>query len=320
MFTFGETYTEVAVLLQRDQDPTFTAKCKYWVNLGATIAYNAYDYWQDLQMVMNPFSSVQGQETYYMPSDFDKPTRLYDFTNNRKLTIQTRQEYVDANISNISGAVQGTPQYGMIYGVSAVNVVATAPFTVKAKSSSASDTNTPTVRIEGWLDSAQTILGYTNIVISSGSPTTYVDDANAVSFYGITRVTKSADTIGFISLATSAGTVIANIPPVDRESRYPVLYLGLIPQAAYNYGGLYKRKIKKMVNDNDYPFTDIQDFLILYATSWAYNEEKETVERAAATKTEAMNLLENQIRNEMNKLGDDFQHKMVPQTSQTHRF
>ena len=77
--------------------------------MGATVAFNEYDYWQELQTPMTPFSSVIGQETYYMPSNFDKPTRLYDFTNNRKLTMQTREEYVDANISNISGKVTGTP-------------------------------------------------------------------------------------------------------------------------------------------------------------------------------------------------------------------
>lgn len=320
MYNFGETYTEVAVLLQRDQDPTFVAKCKYWINLGATIAYNAYDYWEELQAVMTPFSSVQGQETYYMPSDFDKPTRIYDFTNNRKLTIQTRQEYVDANISNISGAVQGTPQYAMIYGVSAVNFVDTNSFSVQVKSSNIQDSNSITVRVEGWLDSFKTILGYENIVINSASPTTYVQ--GSVVFYGLTRCTKSADTIGFVTVADQAGTpnILAGIPPVDRESRYPVLYLGLIPQGAYNYGGLYKRKIKRMVNDYDYPFTDIQDFLILYGTGWAYNEEKETTERAQQIWTKANDLLMAQIRNQQNKLGDDHTLKFTPQNAQAHRF
>ncbi len=269
---------------------------------------------------MTPFNSVQGQETYYMPSDFDKPTRLYDFTNNRKLTIQTRQEYLDANISNVSGLVQGTPQYGMVYGVSAVNYIETSSFSVQVKSSSNQDINNVVVRIEGWLDSAKTLLGYENITISSGSPTSYV--LGSIVFYGLTRITKSADTTGFVTIADQAGTpnLLAKIAPVDSESRYPVLYLGLIPNGAYQYTGLYKRKIKKMVNDNDYPFTDIQDFLILYATSWAYNEEKETVERAAATMAKAMELLNTQIRNEMNKLGDSFQHKFEPITSQSHRF
>lgn len=322
MYTFQELYTGVAVLVQRDQDQTFISKCQRWVNMGAVIAFNMYDFWQELQTPMTPFTSVQGQETYFMPSNFDKPTRFYDFTNNLKLTMQTREEYVDANVASISGAVQGTPQYAQVYGVSAVNYVETSSFMVQAKSSSAQDTAGFTVRVEGWLDPAKTILGYTNIVISSSSPTSYVIDPNAVTFYGVTRITKSGDTIGFITLADQAGTpnVLGTIAPVDRESRYPVLYLGLIPQAAYSYGGLYKRRIKKMADPNDYPFAEISDFLHLYALGWAYMEEKETVPRAQLTWEKATTLIEQQIRNEQDKLGPDFQHKFVPLTSQTHRY
>lgn len=320
MYTFGETVTGVAILVQRDQDTTFTTKVQRWVNMGAVVAYNLYDYWEELQSEMTPFISVANKPIYYMPSDFDKPTRIYDFTNNRKLTIQTRQEYIDANISNISGGVTGTPQYASIYGVSAVNFVNTSSFSVQAKSSSNDDMNNCVIRIEGWLDTAKTILGYTNITISSGSPTTYITDSTV--FYGITRITKSADTTGFITVADRSGSpnILATIAPVDRESRYPSLYLGLIPSGSFVYGGLYKRKIKKMVDNNDYPFADISDFLHLYALGWAYSEEKETVERAEQTWGKATDLLNTQIRNQMNKLGDDQQHKIVPQTSQSHRF
>lgn len=322
MYTFQDIYTGVAILVQRDQDTTFLAKCQRWVNMGAIIAANMYDYWEELQQPMYPFNSVAGQEKYYMPSDFDKPTRLYDFTNNRKLTVQTREEYVDANIASVSAKTQGTPQYASIYGVSAVNFVETTSFKVQAKSSSVLDTTTPVVRVEGWLDSAQTILGYTNITISSSSPTTYVIDPGSTTFYGITRITKSADTMGFITLADQAGTpnVLGNISPVDRESRYPVLYLGLIPSGVFSYGGNYKRKIKKMTDNNDYPFADIGDFLHLYALGWAYMQEKETVPRAQITWDKSKELIGEQIRNEMDKLGPDHQHKFVPQTSQVHRF
>ena len=291
--------------------------------MGATVAFNEYDYWQELQTPLTPFSSVIGQETYYMPSNFDKPTRLYDFTNNRKLTMQTREEYVDANISNISGKVTGTPQYAMLYGVNAVNYVETAGFMVQAKSSNSLDTEAFIVRVEGWLDAAKTILGYTDITISSSSPTTYVIDPTATTFYGITRITKSGDTIGYITLADQASptpNVLGTIAPVDRESRYPVLYLGLIPDGVFSYGGYYKRRIKKMTNDYDYPFAEIGDFLHLYGLGWAYMEEKETVDRATIVWTKANELLSQQIKNEMTKLGPDFQNKFVPQTSQTHRF
>jgi hypothetical protein len=322
VYTFNDLTTGIATLVQRDQDSTFITKCQRWVNMGAVIAYNMYDYWQELQTPMTPFSSVAGQEKYYMPSNFDKPTRFYDFTNNRKMTIQTREEYVDANIASISGAVTGTPQYVSIYGVNAVNYVETSSFSVQAKSSSSQDISGFIVRVEGWLDSAKTILGYTNIAISSSAPTSYVVDPNGVVFYGITRITKSGDTIGFITLADQAGTpnVLGTIAPVDRESRYPVLYLGLIPSGVFSYGGLYKRRIKKMTDPNDYPFAEIGDFLHLYGLGWAYMEEKETIPRAQLTWDKAKELIHEQIRNEMNKLGDDQQHKMVPSTSQAHRF
>lgn len=281
-----------------------------------------YDYWQELQTPMQPFLSTANQQAYYMPSNFDKPTRIYDFTNNRKLTIQTREEYVDANISSVSSGVPGTPQYASIYGVSAVNYIETTSFKVQAKSSSALDSTNPTVRVEGWLDPAQTIEGYTNIVINSSSPTSYVTDPSNTTFYGVTRITKSADTIGYITLADQAGTpnVLGTISPVDRESRYPVLYLGLIPSAVFSYGGFYKRRIKKMTDTNDYPFAEIGDFLHLYALGWAYMEEKETLPRAQTTWDKAKELIGQQIENQNNKLGPDFQKKFVPQNSQAHRF
>lgn len=191
--------------------------------MGATIAFNEYDYWQELQTPMTTFNSVIGQEKYYMPSNFDKPTRLYDLTNNRKLTMQTREEYVDANISSVSGKVTGTPQYAMLYGVSAVNYVETSGFMVQANSSNILDTGGFTVRVEGWLDSKKTILGYTNISINPSMPTSYVIDPSNTTFYGITRITKSGDTLGYITLADQSGTpnILGTIAPVDRESRYP---------------------------------------------------------------------------------------------------
>ena len=75
-----------------------------------------------------------------------------------------------------------------------------------------------------------------------------------------------------------------------------------------------------MTNDYDYPFAEIGDFLHLYGLGWAYMEEKETVDRATIVWTKANELLSQQIKNEMTKLGPDFQNKFVPQTSQTHRF
>lgn len=281
-------------------------------------AANKYDFWSELQSTYS-FQTANAQQTYYMPSDFDKPTRIYDLTNNLKPTMITRENYFDANIATISNAQVGTPQYAMLYGINAINTVPSGAFTVQIKSSSSSDTSNPIGFIEGWLDAAKTIMGSTSITISSSSPTTYVPDPNAVSFYGITRFTKSANTTGFISLANNLGTLMATIAPVDRESRYPVLYLGLIPAGTYNYQTLYKRKVKRLVNDNDYPFADMDDFIITYATAYAYSQEKETAERAAQMLQQADKLLDLAIVNEMSKLGTSYQQKFQNLTQQSHR-
>ena len=286
--------------------------------MGQMYAANKYDFWSELQSTYN-FVSVANQETYYMPSDFDKPTRIFDLTNNVKPTMITREQYFDANISTISNAQTGVPNYAMLYGINAINVIPTTGFTVQVKSSSIADSNNPVCFVEGWLDSAQTILGSTSITINSASPTSYVADPNAVTFYGITTFTKSAATTGFVSLADNSGTLMATIAPVDRGSRYPVLYLGLIPVGAYNYRTMYKRKVKRMVNDNDYPFGDFDDYLATYAASFAYSQEKETADRAAQMMGTANKLLDEAIRNEMDKYGTAYQQKIQNLTAQSHR-
>lgn len=319
MKTFGEITTIVAGNVQRTTDAEYITKIQYWINLAQIKAVNLYDFWQALQTSLT-MSSVNAQEQYYLPSDFDKPYRIYDLTNDKKLSVTTREEYFDANISNIANSVKGTPQWAMFYGINAIAKVTTGSFTIQVKSSSANDTAGGVVRIEGWIDAAKTLLGYTNITISTSTPTTYISDPSAIGFYGITRVTKSINTTGFITIADNSGNILATIAPVDRESRYPVMFLGLIPSGVFNYQMLYKKRVKKMVDNNDYPFTEgIEDYIIMESTGYAYNEEKETADRAAMVFSKAKELLDIQINNEQNKLGVSFQHKVVPQTLMAHR-
>ncbi len=338
MFNFGELQDKVAKLAQRSDDPDYKAKIGDWINLGQEYVINSYDFWAALQSSKR-FSSVADHEKYYLPSDFDKPYRLFDRTNHRKLVWTTREEYYSANIATVANAVTGEPNWAMLYGVGAVCADPTDGFTVSVKSSSLSDNGGIVCRIEGWINSAKTVLGHENITISTSDPTSSV--SGSVTFYDITKFTKSADTVGYVSLIDntiadagflgdgflvdgflqdSGGTsLLANIGPYERESRYPVLYLGLIPNDAFNYEILYKRKVHRMVDDNDYPFMDCCDFLILYALGFAYNQEKESETRAATMWQKADANLTLLMRNEMDKLGPDHQHKWSPITLQGHR-
>lgn len=319
MYSCGSILDAVARMAQRVGDADYRTRILDWVNLGHDYLANSYDYWAELQTTQS-ISVVADQEVVYLPSNFDKPFRLFDFTNNAPMLWITREEYVESNISTVSGASSGQPRYAMLYGVSAVARAISSGITLQAKSSSSADNTGVVVRVEGWLDSAKTILGYEDITISTSSPTTYATASSPSTFYGVTRVVKSADTTGYVTLADNSSNVLATISPDDAESRYPQLYLGPASDGSVTYSLLFKRKIKKMVNDNDYPFMDCADFLMMYATSYAYSQEKESEGRAKQMMDKAMENMQILLRNEQAKMGPNFQHKFVPLTLYGHRF
>lgn len=318
MYNFGELCDNVAVLSQHTGDDDYRNKIKIWLNLGQSFAFYAYDFWSELQAI-HQFQSANTFEKVFLPSNFDKPTRLWDMTHNTKITWITREEYVDANTASVATQVTGQPSQASLYGISAVAYEATGPFMVQVKSSSASDNGTIVCRIEGWLDSAKTILGHEDIDISTSSPTTYVPGVG--TYYGITRFVKSADTLGYVTLATTdtIPNILASISPYDRQSRYPVLYLGLIPNGTFNYQIALKKRMHKMVNDNDYPFAELDEFLNCYATGFAFTQEKESESRAKQMFDKADGFLNTAIRNENNKMGTGFQFKMIPTMAQAMR-
>ncbi len=319
MYNKGELNAKVAIILQRSGDAAYATKIDDWLNFAQEYAYKAYDYYQELEDIFT-FNTVNGTEAYYLPSSFDKPLRIYNMTSPNKLTIWTEESYEDSSLSSIANSNTGTPSKARLFGVSPINALISASgITCKAKSSSLSDTAGFIVRVEGYVDAAMTVLDYENIVISTGTPTTFATAASPKTFYKITRVTKSADTVGFITLANSAGTTLAILGATDRQSRYPVLKLGLIPDAAYSMRILFKRRINKMVSDNDYPFIDADEFYVDYATGFGLSEGKETLDRAAQLWSRADKVLMDVIRNQQTRLGEDFQHKMVSKSAMAHR-
>ena len=124
--TFLELKQETTILTQHTgvdsndnitYDANFMAKAGTWIQLSHKLLAEIYDYWVELQGKYN-FTSEDGTEAYSMPADFDKPFRIYDLTNKKKLTIETQEKYYDANISAIADATKGIPDKARFYGVS----------------------------------------------------------------------------------------------------------------------------------------------------------------------------------------------------------
>jgi hypothetical protein len=319
MYNFKEHQVNVATLLQRSDDPAYLPKIKQWLNFAQEYAFRTYDYFQELEETWE-FYTAASIESCFLPSSFDKPLRFFDFTNNRSLRIVTEEAYEEVNISNISSAKTGIPDQIRLFGISPINyIIPITGITVKAKSSSALDTSGIVVHVEGYIDSALTVIDSEDITISTASPTTFVAASSPKTFYKFTKIVKSVDTYGYVTIANSASATIAIIASNERASRYPVVNFGIIPNGVFKIRCLGKKRVAKLVNDNDYSFIDADEFFTTYAYAYGLSEEKEMLERAAMMFAKAKDVLSEVIRNEQTRLGENYQHKMVSKSSQVHR-
>lgn len=316
MLNFSEIKTKIGRLAQRANDTNYATLIGDWVQLSHRTLADIHDYWTELQETYS-FNTADGTETYQLPNNFDKPFRLYDLTNKIVVTPKTEEEYSDNNLSNIASATEGNSDQYRIYGVSGVSTpISTSGDTVKAKSSASTESAATVVRVEGYLDSANLIMGYENITIPAASASTYV--AGTTTFYRITHISKSANTTGYITIANSAGTVLEYLAPNERVAKHKIMKLGLIPDGTHSMRLLYKKRAPEMVNDYDYPFTECDNFLIMDGLGYAFSQDKETQRADYAWKKaeEALRIL---LMSQSNKLGPDYIHRIISKWMELHR-
>lgn len=313
-YNFKELKDNVGVLVQRSGDTDYLTQIGVWLNLAQIYLADIYDYWHELKGVHN-FTTVDGTATYFMPKDFEKPFRAYDITNDVKLTIKVEEEYFDSNIGNVADATEGDARH--IYFTEVVGVkrqVAAAGSTVQAKSSSSSDT-AEVVRVEGYVDSDNTIVDQEEITVTG---TTNV--AGTKTFYKILQVSKDSDSAGYITLSDSSNNTLAVLDRQDRILRHKVARLGLIPDdSTTSMRILYKKKVRKMVDDYDYPFVECDGFLIYHVAALALQQEKEQDFRAQRFMGMAKEELANILTREQSKLGPDHTSRMGLAYIQSHR-
>jgi len=315
MFQFKELKDKAANMLQRTgADSTYKDELGDWINLLLEGLYKRYDFFDELKNDFT-FTTVDGTAKYFLPFDFGKAYRVYDITNNKKLKPTVEPDYFDANIANIADSVEADAETYYFKEVVGVKVqVSTSGDTVQAKSSSASDTSV-VVRVEGYLDSGLTILGFENITVTG---TTAV--AGTTTFYKITHYSKASDSIGYITLEDSSANGLGILQDIDRVARYKAINLRLIPDdSATSIQVLYKKKFRRLVDNNDYPFVEADDYLIFGAAALATNRDKESIERVAFLDKEKEKALSLLLLDQTTKLGTDYQHKMEATFIQAHR-
>lgn len=320
MQTLGELKNIAAGLVQRSSSDTYKDEnIEDYINLSLQLLYNKYDFFDELKGQFD-FTSVSSTALYFMPSDFQKANRLYDITNNKLIQILPEETYFDGNIANIADAIEGDVNVAYPKEVVGVKVqVSTSGDTVKIKSSSTSDVNTSSstqrVRVEGYLDSDLTIVGYENISLNG---TTEVD--GIITFFKITHFSKSLNTVGFVSLLNSSSTTLGVLGQNERVAFYKAFRLGLIPDDSSTiFRVLYKKKFNKLVEDEDYPFVEADDYLIFHAVSLAMQQDKESAQGTQLMQQKANEALVGILLNQKTKLGTSYTSSITSGILQAHR-
>lgn len=312
MQNFKELKNDSLELVQRGGDTDYGNFLGSQINVLLKTMYNQYDFWAECQDIHN-FTTADGDSQYAMPLRFNKPYRIYDLTNNKKLKVITEEVYFDANIANIADSVKAkVPNTARMYGVDGVQVqVSTSGETVQVTHSVSANIIT---RVEGFINSSLTIIGYENITATGTFAV-----SGTTTFYKILHFSKASDTTGFVTLENSSGTDLTILGPTDRVARHKLMNLGLIPNQANSMRTLFKKNSPKLINDNDYPFVECDDYLIYGVAAMAMQEEKETLPRAQLFQSISDRSLNGILTDQYNKLGTGYQNMILNQVHQAHR-
>ena len=208
------------------------------------------------------FSTIAGTQDYILPDDFGKEIYVLDSTNGSELSKVDLQDLVREYPSGISST--GTVKRYVILEDTVQSQPSSAS-TITVVSSSASDT-TQTVLIRGISSNVEitesvTLTGTTNATTTN-------------SFSRIKAISKSANTVGKITV-TAGSTTIAVLAPKVLESRYKKIRLHYVPTQALTIKMPYIIKPLSLIEDDDYPIIDIADLIEIGATAdaWRYKRQ-----------------------------------------------
>lgn len=195
----------------------------------------------------NSFATVASQEFYNLPRDLDKVSLIRQTDSPIKLRFVPDDIFYRV-IPNPEAA--GNPIYYRLWEQEGISTSLAVADTVTIISSFAFDTQKISVvgyNSSGYIQSEElTLNGVTTVVGTK----TYVANKPI-------RISKSADTTGYITVTeTSGATTLLVIGPEERSPRFKVAGLYPIPSSAITIYLEYFTRIRRLVNNSDVPDID----------------------------------------------------------------
>lgn len=190
-------------------------------------------------------ATVASTENYQLPRDLDDIGLIRQTSSPQKINFipdDLFYEYLP------NPTATGNPKWYRIWEQEGVEVRLSADDTIEVLSSSASDT-AQTVRIVG--KDANGLVRTESLTLSG---TTAVAGAITYNSGDVLRISKSADTIGIITVRkATADVTLVLLAPTETAARFKVISFYPIPSSAITLYLEYFTHIRRLEGDNDVP-------------------------------------------------------------------
>ncbi len=213
-------------------------------------------------------SVVSGTSDYSLRRDLDKVITISDITNGRVIneeTIQSHERFV-APILEVAGNVQTSKQPSLyrFIGSKSVSALLSIADTVQVISTSASDITPKVIHIVGEVSEVQVSEDIVLTGVSSAdSANTYDSGSELILSQGTNDGTLS-DLAGVVTVRekTTTSNILSVFAPEERAPSFRWIRLSPQPAAALTARIWYKKKWRRLVDDNDIPEIDCANEII----------------------------------------------------------
>ncbi len=218
------------------------------------------------------FSTVASQEDYALDDEVDRISLVRQIETPHKLMYVPDHLFYKL-IPDPESQGSGVPYFYRLWEETGFSTNLAAADTIYVVSSSASDV-TQTIRIVGR-DSSGEILSES----ISLNGTTNVTSTNTFGAAGLLQVSKSATTVGTVSVyRTTGATLLSEIAPDEITPRYKKISLYPIPSSVVTTYIEYFERPRLLSADSDTPQMDIKWLWVLregaLAKAWEYKQNE----------------------------------------------
>ncbi len=258
---YADIKTEIGSKIQKS-DPTYkTNVIADIVNRNYELLWNNF-IWPEICVVDEEVTVTSGSPYVYLPKRCGEILVITQRESNIVLSPQTYQTFQQRYLGSITSS-----GYSVTYhpaGEFGVKSQPSAASQLVFVSSSASDTS-QYIRIWGIVGNEE----LSEKVLLSGTGTS----TSVNSYTEVNRLSKDSTTAGTITVTDGTNT-IATISPTETESRYKRIRLYAVPSSAFTVYLTYKRRFKKLVNNEDTLEIPIEPVLIKLCYSDCLNDRK----------------------------------------------